>query len=280
VAGAQARRCIELAYPEVNMHKTMMAAALTAALFRMDGAAAAESLETYDNFSKAPINGTLWSTAERSVAIKSKALQTTHRYWGSTADNTGSNSDSLRQDFQDPAAITAIAVSIKVNALEVDACTANSTTSQSRARIDGAFFNVGTPTPGSETGDMLSQARVYRVSSSTDPQGTLRVGGTVVQCTNSDCSAFNLIASVDLGTVNVGKATTLQMTWDQPDKQFLFSRDSGAETGTVPYTQDDSHAPGAPFKDLDTRLDIADCAGAKPLTGYVDATFDSVQVNK
>lgn len=262
------------------MNRIGVCAAGVAIAMAAGGAAAVEPFRTYDNFSKAPINGALWSTAERSVAIKSKALQMTHRAWGSDASNSGVSFDVLHQEFPDPAAITEIRASIRVNALEVNACAGNSTTAQSRARLNGAFFNVGTPTPGSQNGDVISQARVYRASNSMDPVGTLRVAGTVVACTSIDCSTFTLINNVDLGTVAVGTATTVQVQWDSPNKQFLFSRDGGAESGSVAYTQDDSHAPGVPFKDLDTRIDIANCTGAKPLTGYVDATFDSVAVNK
>lgn len=263
------------------MHNRKLLAALVAAVAVPAGAAwGTEPFKTYDNFSKSPINGALWTTAERSVAIKSKALQMTHRYWGSDAGNSGTTSDALHQTFQDPAAITQIRASIKVNALEVNACAANSSPGQSRARINGAFFNVSTPTAGSQLGDAIAQARVYRQSNSTDPQGVLRVGGVLVVCTNDDCSTFTVVDTVDLGTVDVGTATTLQMQWDQPNKQFLFSRDSGAESGSIAYTQDDSHPPSEAFKDLDTRIDIAACKGAKPLTGFVDATFDSVAVNK
>lgn len=255
-------------------------AALVASAIPAGAAWAVEAFKTYDNFGSPTINGALWMDGERSLAIKSKALHMTQRWYGNDQSNSGSSGDVFRNYMQDPGAITEIRAQITVNALEVNGCAANSAVSFSRARINGAFFNLSTPTPGSSTNDVIAQVRVGRLSNSQDAQGVLAVSGAVFQCTSSDCGTTVTIGSVDLGKVNVGTATTVQMQWDKPNKQFLFSRDSGAESGSVVYSASDANSPGAPFKQVDERQDVASCVGAAPLTGAIDATFDSIAVNK
>jgi hypothetical protein len=275
-----ARRC-EKPCVEESMSRIQTLAALVAAAIPVGAAWAVEPFKTYDNFSTPTLNGALWTDGERSMGIKSKAFHMTQRYYGSDQSNTGSTYDNFRQYMQVPASITEIRAQITVNAYEVNGCAANtSVLSQTRARLNGAFFNLSTPTPGSSTNDVLAQVRVLRLSNSTDPAGVLVVQGAVFQCLNSDCSSSSSIGLVDLGKVNVGTKTTVQMQWDKTNKQFLFSRDAGAESGSVVYVVSDANPPGAPFKALDERQDIAACLGAAPLTGFMDATFDSVAVNK
>jgi len=134
--------------------------------------------------------------------------------------------------------------------------------------------------PGSKVNDVTAQAKVTRYSDSTDPAGVLRVQGVVALCTNADCSSVTPIGSnVDLGTVNVGQAVVLQMTWDKPNKTFSFSRDNGAIGGSVVYTQNDLNAPSSSVRLLSTRMDLANCKTGGVVPGMVDASFDNVFVN-
>ncbi len=241
---------------------------------------AVEAFKTYDNFSTAPINGALWEDAERTVQIKAGVLAVTQRAYGQGSSNVGVSFDTLHTHFSEPAAVTEVRAKITVKALEVNACPGNPSVSQSRARINGSYYNIGTPVPGSEVGDALAQVKLTRFSNSTDAPGVLRVQGSLLHCINADCSTSTTIKTIDLGTVNLGQAATVQVQWDQPNKQFLYSRDSGAFSGSIVYTDDDSHPPGLPFKSLDSRIDVANCTAPATLTGFVSATFDSVAVNK
>ena len=132
-----------------------------------------------------------------------------------------------------------------------------------RARLFGTFFNTGAPVPGSFVGDVIVQVRAVRFSNSADPAGVLRVQGLASLCTSSDCNTSTLLGSViDLGTVNVGTQTEVQMEWRKVDKKFVFLRDAGAQTGELPYTVSDAAGPGRPLQSIGTRIDVANCATA------------------
>ena len=245
-------------------------------------AASAQSVEPfapYDNFREKVIDKSKWVEYERTRAIRRGALQLVQRTAGATASDSGSTGSSFGESFVDPGAVTAIRAKITVKAIEVPSCAANAAVGQSRARIIGAFFNAGTPVPGSLSGDVLAQVRIARHSDSTDPAGVLRVEGTVTRCTNADCSTGVAIGNFELGVVDVGQATTVQMQWDPPTNSFLFSRDGGA-SGAVVYTDADASPPGNAFKQLQTRLDLPNCQSGPAAVGFVDASFDNVSVNQ
>ena len=255
-------------------------AALAAMVLAAPSAFALEPFKVYDTFSDPTISPARWADTERIRTIKGGALQLMQRSYGATNADSGFTFINWNENLPNPAAVTSMRAKIMVNALEVNACATNPGVAQSRARIIGSFFNIGTPTPGSQVGDVTAQVRLTRFSNSADPAGVLRVQAQVATCTNSDCSSVVVIGNiVDLGTVNVGQAATVQLQWDQPAKTFLFSRDGGAFSGSVGYADSDASAPGVPFKQLSTRLDLASCLSAPRVTGVVDASFDNVLVN-
>lgn len=254
---------------------------LSAALLATTAAQALEPLRPYDNFAAAPLDLARWIETERVRVIRAGALQLAQRQPVTTLADNGLSFSGWNENLSDPAAVTGLRAKITVNAVDPAACAANPAPGQSRARIVGSFFNVGTPVPGSQVGDMLAQVRITRFSNSTDAAGVLRVQGIVSQCTSADCAATTTIGSVlDLGTVSVGTATTVQMQWDQPNKTFLFARDGAAFSGSVVYVQSDASPPSLAFKQMSTRLDLPACASTPALQGSVDASFDNVSVNR
>lgn len=254
--------------------------AATVLLLGAQAAQAVEAFAAYDNFSSGSVNPALWTNSERVLTVKRGALNVMQRQWGQAGSDSGLSFSSFSQSVSNPAAVTELKAKVTVNALEVNACASNSSVAQSRARIVGSFFNIGTPVPGSQVGDALAQVRLTRFSNSTDPEGVLRVQGLLSICTNADCSTTNGLGTVDMGTVNVGTPTTVQMQWDQAGKSFLFARDNGAFSGSLPYSVTDTSAPGAAFKQLSTRLDLPNCLSGARVAGSVDAMFDNVAVNK
>jgi hypothetical protein len=240
---------------------------------------ALEPLKIYDKFSSSPINGKLWIDGERSSQVKGGTLVLSERLYAIQASNTGYHYDVFRTEVTDPAAVTELKATVLVNALEVNACAANSTVTSSRARIAGAFFNVGNAVAGTRINDVIAQARVIRFSNSTDPAGVLQVTGQVIQCLDADCNSSTVLQSVSLGTTTIGTPVTLEMQWDQANKQFLFTRDNGSPVA-APYAVSDVAPPTEPYKDVDLRVDVANCTSAPPLTGFVNASFDNVFVNK
>ena len=260
---------------------TALSAAAIAIAFACPPARALEPFKTYDNFTAAGINPDLWNEWERSRSVKKGALNLLQRSWGLNTADTGSSFYLFNTNIANPVPVTELRAKVTVNALEVNACATNAAIGGSRARIIGSFFNVGTPVAGSELGDVLAQVRFNRFSNSLDAAGVLRVQGVAFVCDDAQCLTSTLIGSVvDLGTVNVGQAATVQLQWDKANKQFLFGRDAGAFSGAVAYTQSDADAPGLPFAQVSTRTDIPSCLAGPRVTGYVDATFDNVAVNK
>ncbi len=245
------------------------------------GAHAAEPYRTYDNFGGPAIDANRWLNTERVLEIQRGSLRLKQRTFGSPAADSGLTFSSWNDNLVNPTLITQMKAKVTVDAIEVPACPVNTAAGQARARIVGAFFNVGVPTPGSQVGDVIAQVRLTRVSSSADPAGMLRVQGLASVCTNADCSAAATIGnSVELGTVSVGQATTVQLQWDQPAKTFSFARDNGAASGAVAYTESDVNPPGVAFRQLSTRLDLPNCLTSPRVSGLVDARFDNVQVNQ
>lgn len=263
------------------MRFTCLVPAMAAALMAATAAQAAEPFKLYDKFNEKPLDPTRWLDSERARFIKGGGLHLMQRSWGLAGSDVGLTSANWSTNFSDPAGITQIRARVTVNALETNACTSNPAIADARARIIGGFFNIGTPAPGSQVGDVTAQVRFMRSSNSTDAPGVLRVQGIVLACTTADCAGGVTIGNiVELGAVNIGTPTTVQMQWDQPAKTFLFSRDGGAYSGTVGYAQSDVNPPSVLFRQLSTRVNIPNCQSAPRVNALVDARFDNVFVNQ
>lgn len=260
-----------------------IAAALATALVAT-AAPAVEPFQSYDSFRQNRIDPERWLDGERVRRVREGELRLMQRSFGEKSD-VGTTFIGWNENMRDPASITGIKARMRVNALEVGSCATNpNPAAQSRARIIGTFFGVDfLPPPAtadSLMGDVIAQVRAVRNNASLDPPGVLRVQGFVSVCNSVDCiSAINLFPFLDLGTLNIGDSTTVQVQWDQPSKTFLFSRDNGAFNGVVNYTFNEARPPNVAFKELSTRMDIPNCASA-PSSGVVDAVFDRVSVTR
>jgi hypothetical protein len=243
---------------------------------------AVEPLKIYDKFADKPLDPARWFEGERVREIKGAGvLRLMQRSWGLTNADAGLTFQSWSSNLTNPATVTALRARINVTALEANGCPSNASPAQARARIAGTFFNVGTPTPGSQVGDALAQVRLTRLSTSSDPEGVLRVQGFLAICSSPDCAAASTVGNiVDLGTVAAGTATVVQMQWDQGGKTFTFVRDNGTYSGAVAYAFTDSSPPSSQFKQLSTRVDLPNCQSAPAVSSMVDAKFDNVQVNQ
>jgi hypothetical protein len=260
------------------MKPTLAFLAVTAALCSQ--AHALEPLKSYDRFSADTVDPTRWTAGERTLAIHRGALQLVQRTYGSTASDTGLGFVNWNENLADPSAVTELQAKITVNALEVNACPSNPAVAQTRARIAGSFFNIGTPTPGSQVNDVIAQVKLTRYSNSADAPGVLRVQGIASLCTNATCDAATTLGNVvELGTVAIGTSVVVTMQWDQGGKTFFFGRDNGAASGSTAYALSDASPPSLPFKQVSTRLDIPACHSSPQVSGYVDASFDNVMVN-
>ena len=264
------------------MRGLLPAAVLAALGVCASAVSALEPLKIYDRFEDKPLDPARWFEWERVREIRGAGvLRLMQRSWGLTASDSGLTFQNWNSSLTNALSVTALRARVNVTALETNACPSNPAIAQARARIAGTFFNVGTPTPGSQVGDALAQIRLTRFSNSTDPAGVLRVQGLLAICTSADCAAAGVVGNiVDLGTVAVGTPTVVQMQWDRGGKTFTFARDNGAFSGTVAYTDDDTSPPSSPFKHLGTRADLPNCQSAPPVSAQLDVKFDNVQVNQ
>jgi hypothetical protein len=256
-------------------------AAATALVLSVSSAQALEPFRVYDQFSDPVINPDRFQFAERVLQVHNGGLIVMQRAWPLNGADVGVGFSSWAESLQNPNAITAMRARVNVRAIEASTCATNPGVANSRARIIGSFFNANVPTPGSQLDDVTAQVRLNRASNSADAPDVLRVQGLVFHCTNVDCSSTLTIGNpVDLGTVKVGTATVIEFQWDKAGKTFYFSRDRGAFSGTVAYTESDAMPPGVAVKQLSTRVDLPNCMSAPRTPAMVDARFDNVQVNQ
>ena len=87
---------------------------------------------------------------------------------------------------------------------------------------------------------------------------------------------------VDLGTINVGQKVIAQLSWDQPNHQFVASWTdvlTGNRTqASLPYTMPDATLPAAPDKLIGVRTWAPNCIGTQMLLTDMEATFDKVWI--
>ena len=263
------------------MRTMLVAAALVAGVAVAQGAKAAEPYRAYDRFGDPLISPARWFEAERVRVVKGGQLNLMQRTWSLSFSDSGLVPTNWSSSFTDPASITQMRALATVTGLETAACPPNPAIADARARIIGSFFNVGTPTPGSQVNDVIAQVRVFRASNSADAPGLLRVQGILSLCTTADCAAATTVGNVvELGTVAVGTPVTLELQWDQGGKAFTFSRDGGASIGTVGYAFPDTTPPSSLFRQLSTRVNVPNCQSAPAVSGLVDVRFDNVFVNR
>ena len=246
-------------------------------------AQALEPFNIYDRFTDRTIDAARWSDTEKVREIKGGAMRLMQRTYGLSSSNTGATPTNWQSNIAPVSPlITALKATITVTALETTDCLGvNPAAGDARARIIGSFFNTtGTSSFPSQVNDAIAQVRLYRASTSTDPQGQLRVQGILSICSTSDCNSAATVGDiVDLGTVMVGTPTTVAIQWDKPGKTFHFSRE-GVTGGTVAYSVSDDFFPSVIFRQVSTRVLVPSCQSAPRAGAVVDALFDNVFVNR
>jgi hypothetical protein len=253
-------------------------------IFTTVPAQALESLVLYDDFHPPPsfINPDKWFGTDFGGTDAVREIQGTHlrmfyRAFGNTTSDIDLTFSPLQLHFQNPAAVTAIQATITVRDFEVTGCPSNPEASRVRAKLQGFFFNTGTPRPGDATNDVNAQIRLQRRSDSTDVPGLFRVQGVVFQCTDPACNGTITLAFVDLGLASIHQPTTLLLQWDRNNHTFIFKVD-GTRTA-APYTVSDTAPPSIQDKVINVQNVVANCIAAPRPVGAVDALFDDVFVN-
>jgi len=271
----------------------MKAAIICVTIFSMamlgSFAHALEPFALYDKFSSKILDETKWYGSETIAAgvdileqvrqISGGRLHVLSRFYGNMSSNTGTSRGFYKLEFANPDPITAMEATVQVKSVEADGCAANSTPTDVSAAIQGAFFNTGTPTPGSELNDVLGLIYIQRASNSTDKPGILEVRGAISQCNDATCATYTVLNSTTLGTIKAGATTTLSIQWDQPNHQFIFKFGKLAPVHLA-YAVSDTSSPGLNFKDLRFRNYIANCMTPPRLIAFMEAYFGNVFVNQ
>jgi hypothetical protein len=243
----------------------------------------------YDDFDTGNLDPTKWVGSEvggqgREAFRSIKSHQLRLGYIGYCDTDVDSNdcASSLRLNFTDPNAVTAIQAVINPAQVATTACASNPFPTSAGVELFGFFFNTGTPQPGSNKHDVRARIGVERTSDSTDPADTLRVSARVVRCLNDDCSNGTELYVQDMGPITIGTATTLTMQWDPSHDQFIFQRDDGLgnpQTFFAPYNFSDASAPGVANKRIHATVDVPSCTTNPRPSALIQAFIDDVSVN-
>ncbi|MBT9594987.1 MAG: hypothetical protein IV094_03220 [Vitreoscilla sp.] len=245
-------------------------------------AALAAKPPLYDDFSGAEIERSRWFETEAWRYTSGGTLHMGRWLYGGTAADSGLVLESFNTTISNNAAPKAFAATIKVTDIATnEGCSFNPSPSQSRARLIAAYFNVrpGGPVPNDQTGDVIAQIRLIRASNSVDPAGVLQVDGTLVECTNANCSNGNTLAFADLGTVATGTPVTAQIEWSKANNLFRFIRDK-TQIVDATYTAGDGTSPAVPFVNLSLRNEAANCFSAQRTKTGIAAEFDNVRITQ
>jgi hypothetical protein len=239
------------------------------------------NLVLYDNFDETFLSPAkwspygacfTWSVLECVREIQDDQLRLAVRSLGSTNSNQGNAYGPSELHFNSPAPIRSIATRLTVRQATVASCPANTDTQAVQNVISGNFFNSGSGNPNDDV-----QAFLDIEHGATDPQGHLEAIGFLHW-------QGQFFGGVDFGPLSVGQKVIAQLSWDQPNHQFILSWTDVATGKTseafMPYTMPDTTPAAAPDKFLGVRSFAPNCVGTQMMSAYVDTTFDRVWIGK
>lgn len=246
----------------------------------------------YDDFNSLLINPAKWygsegvdpvfppprGAAEISRILVAGELALYQRMHGNPV-NESQNYHNMRLNARSPNSITAMRTKITVRHYQLIICPANPAGSDVRARLDGAFFNTGSPVPGSVENDVRARIEVRRLSNSVYPSNVFEVRASVFRYINPAGNEADAPDPVVLGTVTVGQSTTVSIRWDYINSMFIFKKDGNPQV-PIAYPTDwvNNSTPSDPFKALGVASYIENCTAPTSLSSIL-ATFDNFYVN-
>lgn len=239
------------------------------------------NLVLYDNFDETFLNPTKWSpygacnwsVLECVRVIEDDKLRLAVRNYGATNSNEGVQYGPSELHFVNPTPVRSIATELTVRRTSSLGCPANTTflpNSHAHTILQGTFFNSGS---GNSADDV--QGLFIFDHTSSDPQGVVTVGAFMHW-------QGQFFGFVGLGTINVGQKVIAQLSWDQPNHQFVASWAdvlTGNKTqASLPYTMPDTTLPASPDKLIGVRTWAPNCIGTQMLVTDMDTTFDKVWI--
>ena len=252
---------------------------------------AGDQLVLYDHFPQGFIDETKWGASQTIVGttileyvreIQGDLLHMSNRAFGNQGSNNGKSTATVRlNSFGFPGGLTIARASIKVKAVEVAACSDTNPT-LARAQLVGNFFKISEESNG-VMDHVLGVIEIVRSSSSADKQNVLHVYGKMVHCLSTDC--LNAAVTVkELGKVKLGQWATVQIEWNEVDKEFIFTLDKNIPQSisysNVGWTVYPLSSPGQyQGINLEAQHKIANCMAERQM-GFLDADFDNVFINE
>ena len=98
---------------------------------------------------------------------------------------------------------------------------------------------------------------------------------SVLMVSNTSSSAIGV---VDLGTSTLNTAETLRVEWEPNLNRFNFQRGTNASQ-SVTYTESDSQPAFVEYRQIGTRVQVANCFSGPRGLGAVGAKFENFAVN-
>ena len=241
---------------------------------------AAEPYASWDNFNGVTaLNPSRWQGTDRIRLIQGGALRVAQRDLGNQSSNVGLLSNSWDTYLKNPTLIRQLRAKVTVSDYALTACATNPSASSVEARLVGLYFNAGPGVPTSLINDVGAKIRLWRSSNAADAANVVRVQGVVFQCTAADCNTNDItLGTAELGAAVVGETLILKMEWDPTQKVFNFARGTDPVV-QVPYSASDAQAPWYAFRGIGTRTSMANCLAGNRTDGFIDARFDTINVN-
>jgi hypothetical protein len=257
-----------------------------AALATVALAPTAHALTLLDDFSGSGLSPYRWA-AEQSAAdgasleegrriVSGGQLRLESKSWSDSSLGYGFGQTQHGVRFLRSEDITDIRATITMRSATVNGC-AGVNPGMMFARIHGAFFNAGTPIPGSRFNDVTASISVYRASDSTDGAGVFAVVTDFERCLDDACHDKTRLGGATLGYTSLNTPTQVEIAWDNVLHRFSMQQDSGG-VFYVPYNIPDLHRASDPAKMIEVASTVPHCAAGKVFV-YGAADFDDVKTN-
>jgi len=228
------------------------------------------SLTLYDDFSGTYIDKTKWREGELVREIQNGKLILKTATPGPNAISSYPYAVYNSLDFLDPNSVNSIQADVTV--LEDSITNPPNTRGSTRARLDGNFYNDGTP-GGGYTGDIHGQIALRMES-----PGVVYANWFVYKFTDPEGSANGIVIKGGNFTtpISIGSTYTLYVGYDSATHRFTFRIGSEERTcGPTDGLPARVGYPNIPSKRPAARVEI----GGATASAYISATFDNVYKN-
>jgi hypothetical protein len=249
--------------------------------------AGVSQLVLYDDFQSRRIDPSKWTgwqffdpdvrEAVRQLVgeEENRRLRLSYTTYSATTDDSGGSGGGFGLAFPVPSAITETSFTAVVQRAEAVGCTSNPSLTVTDVELRGNFFNMES-SPTSQVGDVVAVIGISRTP--TDVGGALTVAGFYSRCDDQFCGSQTPLDYRVLGSVQPGAASTLRIKWDQPNHQFIFQLNGGAEVVSR-YTVSDTTPAVFPYKAIELARVVPHCTTTpRPFTS-IDAFVSNVYVN-